>query len=679
MMKFSELEMHPDLRRGIDEAGYIDCMPVQEQVYPHAFAGEDIYAQSQTGTGKTAAFLVSIFQRMMTEDDWRHRKALILAPTRELAAQIEEEAEKLGKYLPIKMASFFGGVSYGPQVDALRNGAQMLVGTPGRIIDLVQQGKMMLGDVGFLVVDEADRMFDMGFVDDLRKLLRYLPSAERRQTYLFSATLNFRVKNLAWEYMHEPKEIVIAAENVTVDMVTQELYHVGAHEKMRVLLGILEREKPKSALIFCNQKFMVEEVARRLGINGVECEFIMGDLPQSQRLKIIDNLKAGRIEILVATDVAARGLDVEALDLVVNYDVPLDAESYVHRIGRTARAGKAGKAVTLACEKFIYGLPAVEKYIEMKLPVFPVTEELLIEDKSATLRFGHSRERARDAGSRDRHRAGGERGPRREREHERGHSGSPSRRPERGGETRAAEPRRDEVRPLGARPQGADARGPREDRGQRDNRGRGDGRGRENASGPAPRVAFVDASGDNPYSVSADERMKRYKEKYAGPGSAQEGAKAGAEGGAGRGKTAGGERNRRGEGRGGEGRRGERGPRTEGAHDAGRDDGKASGGREAPRDGGKRRDGRPQAQGQGQGRGAGQQRDDGRGPRRDARGGSPEAAGRQRNAQAGQGRRQNQARKPAATAAKPAASQPKTGLVGKLLGALGFGKKKDRD
>ncbi len=676
-MKFSELEMHPDLRRGIDEAGYVDCMPVQEQVYPHAFKGEDIYAQSQTGTGKTAAFLVSIFQRMMTEEDWRHRKALILAPTRELAAQIEEEAQKLGRHLPIKMASFFGGVSYGPQVDALRNGAQMLVGTPGRIIDLVQQGKMMLGDVGFLVVDEADRMFDMGFVDDLRKLLRYLPSAERRQTYLFSATLNFRVKNLAWEYMHEPKEIVIAAETVTVDMVTQELYHVGAHEKMRVLLGILEREKPKSALIFCNQKFMVEEVARRLGINGVECEFIMGDLPQSQRLKIIDNLKAGRLEILVATDVAARGLDVEALDLVVNYDVPLDAESYVHRIGRTARAGKAGKAVTLACEKFVYGLPAVEKYIEMKLPVFPVTEDLLKEDKSAELRFGHSRERARDGASRDRHRAGGERGPRREREHERGRSGAPRQRPERGGEGRAAEPRRDEGRPQAASPRGADVRGPREERGQREERGRRDGRGRGNAPSPTPRVTFTEASGDNPYSVSADERMKRYKEKYAGPGSAPEGAKAGAEGAqgpGGRGKTAGGDRNRRGEGRGGEDRRDGRGPRAEGARDGrGRGDGKPADGRDGSRGEGKRRDGRAPAQGQGlNGR---------RGPEADARGTrgpAPSDGRRDRNAPAGQGRSRNQDRRPAAAAAKPAA-QPKPGLVGKLLGVFGLGRKKNKD
>ena len=290
-MDYSELNMHPDLARGVAEAGYVTCMPVQAAVFPHAFAGEDIYAQSQTGTGKTAAFLISIFQRIMTDSASRTRKVLILAPTRELAVQIEDETKKLGTYLPISIGSFYGGVSYGPQLDKLRDDVQMLIGTPGRIIDLVQQGKMMLRDVGFLVVDEADRMFDMGFIDDLRKLLRYLPGPKERQTFLFSATLNFRIKNLAWEYMDEPKEILIQAETVTVDLVTQELYHVGADEKFRLLLGILARDKPASALIFCNQKFMAEEIARRLGINGYSCEYIMGDLPQSKRLQVIDALK----------------------------------------------------------------------------------------------------------------------------------------------------------------------------------------------------------------------------------------------------------------------------------------------------------------------------------------------------------------------------------------------------
>jgi ATP-dependent RNA helicase RhlB len=284
-------------------------------------------------------------------------------------------------------------------VDMLRADVQIIVGTPGRIIDLLQQGKMLFKDVGFLVIDEADRMFDMGFIDDLRKLLRYLPKAEQRQTYLFSATLGLRVKDLAWEYMHEPKEISIEPEHVTVDLVTQELYHVGGHEKLPLLMGLLERERPESCLVFCNQKFMVEELARRLKVNGFDCEFIMGDLPQSKRSEVIERLKAGKIRILVATDVAARGLDVEALQLVVNYDVPEDAESYVHRIGRTARAGKAGKAITLACEKFVYGLYAIEKYLGSKIPVMPFDESLLLADRSSGIRF--SRDRGGEGRSRD--------------------------------------------------------------------------------------------------------------------------------------------------------------------------------------------------------------------------------------------------------------------------------------
>ncbi len=515
-MDYSELNMHPDLARSVADAGYITCMPVQAAVFPHAFAGEDIYAQSQTGTGKTAAFLISIFQRIMTDPASRHRRVLILAPTRELAVQIEAEAQKLGKHLPISMGSFYGGVAYGPQIDMLRDDVQVIIGTPGRIIDFVEQGKMLLRDVGFLVVDEADRMFDMGFIDDLRKLLRYLPPPKERQTFLFSATLNFRIKNLAWEYMDEPQEIVIEAESVTVDLVTQELYHVGSDEKFRVLLGLLARDKPKSALIFCNQKFKAEEISRRLGINGYECEYIMGDLPQAKRLQVIERLKAGQLSMLVATDVAARGLDVNALDMVINYDVPADPESYVHRIGRTARAGAAGKAITLACEKFVYGLPAIEKYIEVKIPVFPVSPELFGEDKSSGIRFGHAHDRARPGSDRvagrggssyggsahgDRHgrpaqEHGARRGPAGHGERssspggrEAGYAGRGSTQGSRGQATRAPQ--------SGPRPDRPDLRRPPE----------------QARPSEATRPVQV---GRDPYAVSSDERMKRYKDKYSG-------------------------------------------------------------------------------------------------------------------------------------------------------------------
>jgi len=397
-MEFKKFNLHSDLQKGIDEAGYITCMPVQEQVLTHAFgegrasqddghASQDLYVQSQTGTGKTAAFLIVIFQRMLTEEQIYKKKALIMAPTRELAVQIEEEAKMLGKYLPFKTGSFYGGVGYAQQEKLLRENAQILVGTPGRVLDLNKSGRMNLMDIAFLVLDEADRMFDMGFYPDLRKLIRVVPSADRRQTMLFSATLNAWVKNLAWEYTKKPFEIEIKPEIITVEEVTQILYHVPSEEKMPLLLGIIQREQPESMIIFCNTKKNTEIVAKRLKINGYDCEFIIGDLPQSKRLKIIDDVKAGKIKTLVATDVAARGLDIESLAMVINYDLPVEAENYVHRIGRTARAGKTGKAITLSSEQDVYELPAIERYIGKKIPSEIAGQELYARDKSAGQRI----------------------------------------------------------------------------------------------------------------------------------------------------------------------------------------------------------------------------------------------------------------------------------------------------
>ena len=381
-MEFSELNLHPELQRGLFEAGYLTCMPVQEQVLKHAFNGQDLYVQSQTGTGKTAAFLVVIFQRLLTEDMLHGKKAIIMVPTRELAVQVEEEAKLVGKYLPFKTGSFYGGVSYTQQTALLRDNVQVMVGTPGRVLDLNQSGQMNLMEISFLVLDEADRMFDMGFYPDLRKLIRAVPPADRRQTMLFSATLNSWVKNLAWEYTKNPFEIAIEPETVTVEEVKQILYHVSSTDKMKLLLGILKKENPESVLIFCNTKRYAEIVAKRLRLNGLTCEFIMGDLPQSKRLKIIEDIKSGKLRVLVATDVAARGLDIEDLALVVNYDLPNESENYVHRIGRTARAGKTGLAITLASEQDVYELPAIERYIGRKIPSETAAEDLLAEDRS---------------------------------------------------------------------------------------------------------------------------------------------------------------------------------------------------------------------------------------------------------------------------------------------------------
>ena len=381
-MKFNELNLHPDLQRGTADAAYVVCMPVQEQVLKNAFGGQDLYVQSQTGTGKTAAFLIVIFQRLLTEPLLNGKKAIIMVPTRELAVQVEEEAKILGKYLPFKVGSFYGGVGYAQQQKLLKDNVQILVGTPGRVLDLNESGYMNLMEIAFLILDEADRMFDMGFYPDLRKLIKVVPPAERRQTMLFSATLNAWVKNLAWEYTQNPFEIEIAPETVTVDIIEQVIYHVPKENKMKLLLGIFEREKPESAIIFCNTKKFTEIIAKRLQINGYDCEFIIGDLPQHKRLKIIDDIKGGRINYLIATDVAARGLDIEDLALVVNYELPTEAENYVHRIGRTARAGKSGKAITLVSEQDVYELPAIEKYIGKKIHSEIAGEDLYGEDKS---------------------------------------------------------------------------------------------------------------------------------------------------------------------------------------------------------------------------------------------------------------------------------------------------------
>jgi ATP-dependent RNA helicase RhlB len=379
-MEFSTLALHSDLKMGLAEAGFVSAMPVQEQVIANAFSGRDLYVQSQTGTGKTLAYLIVIMQRLISEPALTGRKALIMVPTRELAVQVEEEARILGRHLPFRTGSFYGGVGYVAQQQSLRDEAQILVGTPGRVLDLNGSGYMNLMNIAFLVLDEADRMFDMGFYPDLRKLVKVVPPADRRQTMLFSATLNTYVRNLAYEYTKDPIEIEIEPEHITVNEIEQVLYHVPSGDKMRLLLGILRREKPESAIIFCNTKRYTETIAKRLHENGIRCEFISGDLPQQKRLSIIDSLKAGKLRFLVATDVAARGLDIEGLALVVNYDLPVETENYVHRIGRTARAGKTGKAVSFASEQDVYELAGIEKYLGNKIPSRIASEDMYGED-----------------------------------------------------------------------------------------------------------------------------------------------------------------------------------------------------------------------------------------------------------------------------------------------------------
>lgn len=386
MMKFAEFDLDDQIIQSLDNAGYSECMPVQARTLEHTLQGKDVFVQSQTGTGKTAAFLVSVFS-MLRNDTLRGKKALIIAPTRELAAQIEKEAILLGDNLNLGICSFYGGVGYGRQEHYLKMGVDIMIGTPGRILDFKKSGKIDFKQIGIFVVDEADRLFDMGFLHDITTMFRSLRPASERKTMLFSATLSREVRMIAREYMNNPVEIELTPEKITVDAIAQELFHVSKDEKINLLLGILKKEKPKNALIFTNMKEEARIVAERLRHNEYPCEFLSGDLPQGKRSRILEEVKCGKISLLVATDVAARGIHINNLELVINYDIPEHCENYVHRIGRTARAGKTGKAITLACEDYIHGLKPIEQLTNCKIPVSFADSDYFVEDSSADMSF----------------------------------------------------------------------------------------------------------------------------------------------------------------------------------------------------------------------------------------------------------------------------------------------------
>lgn len=487
-MKFTELQLHQDLLRGIESAGYVECTPVQEQVLQAALDGADLYVQSQTGTGKTAAFLISIIQQLLARGGVAGKKALVMVPTRELAVQVEEEARTLISGTSLKTGSFYGGVGYNKQTALLKESVDIIIGTPGRVIDLQESGTMDLSQVAFLVVDEADRMFDMGFYPDLRKLIKVLPKTQDRQTMLFSATLNTYVKNLAWEYTENPVEITIEAQQITVEEIDQQLLHVSSDAKMRLLLGILQSEKPESVIVFCNTKRSCEVVAKRLQYNGIESEFIIGDLPQSKRLQVLDSFKRGSLKCLVATDVAARGIDVDDLAMVVNYDLPNESENYVHRIGRTARAGKSGKAYTFCSEQDVYNLVPIERYLGHSIPSSVAYEDMMVEDKSSSIYI-----RTGDYGEDERC---GRRG-------------------------RREGDRRDGVRHGDRRREGG--RGAVEGRGSGEGQNRGNRRrGKDTYRGEAGGRTYSrdgrQSAGDTQdlSGLTFDQRMKVYKEKYGG-------------------------------------------------------------------------------------------------------------------------------------------------------------------
>ncbi len=405
-MKFTELEIHPDLMRAIDELGFTDLTPIQEKSLKPALDGRDIAGISQTGTGKTVAFLLPILHRIMTED-LAAPAALIIAPTRELCLQISEEAEHLTKHHPISVCAVYGGEGYERQEARLRENPAVIAATPGRLIDYIRQGKLNMGNLKFLVLDEADRMFDMGFIRDIRFIMKRAP--EGVQTMLYSATLSYYVIRLAGEYMKDPEEVRIEAETVAIDKIEQQLLHLGRDEKRNYLANqILRAENPR-AIVFTNLKIMVPNIVNNLRAFGIAAVGISSLLDQKKRVRLLKEFKLGKFSVLVATDVASRGLDVDDVTHVFNYDLPMDGESYVHRIGRTARAGKSGISISYCSESDYEALPKIERYLGQKIPVIPLDETMLGRPPGEFVPFG---EPMRDGtGQRDRERDGRRRGP----------------------------------------------------------------------------------------------------------------------------------------------------------------------------------------------------------------------------------------------------------------------------
>ncbi|HWC64636.1 MAG TPA: DEAD/DEAH box helicase [Thermoanaerobaculia bacterium] len=364
-------DLPESVRLGIADAGFRYATPIQERVLSLALAGRDVAGQAQTGTGKTAAFLISGMTRLLRRpapESRRGPRLLAVAPTRELAQQIRDDAEKLGVHTGLSILAVFGGVDYRKQRDALRLHPDILIGTPGRLLDYEGQGATSFRDVEVLVIDEADRMFDMGFIRDLRKIFRRCPPYDRRQSMLFSATLSPRVMELAYEHMNDAVRVEVEPERVTARGIRECLYHVPSHEKLSLLLGLLERDRWERTLIFVNRKTTAAELVAALSANGYPVSALAGNVKQQRRMKILQEFKEGRASALIATDVASRGLHIEGVTHVVNYDLPQDPEDYVHRIGRTARAGAEGDAISFADEEYVFSLDSIEKLIGRRIP-----------------------------------------------------------------------------------------------------------------------------------------------------------------------------------------------------------------------------------------------------------------------------------------------------------------------
>jgi ATP-dependent RNA helicase RhlB len=379
---FESFALAPSLMQGIRDAGFTFCTPIQAQTLPLALTGRDVAGQAQTGTGKTAAFLVAMYQALLTQPAPSNRnttsiRALIVAPTRELAVQIHHDAEILGRHCGFRQAVVFGGVDYDKQRRQLEDGVDVLIGTPGRLIDYFKQHIFDMRHAQVLVLDEADRMFDLGFIADIRYLMRRLPHPEKRQSMLFSATLSHRVLELAYEHMNNPELVRIEPDKMTADRVRQIMYYPSMEEKLPLLIGLLRQFEARRTMIFVNTKRVAERLESTLRANGLHAQALSGDVPQNKRLKFLRDFHNGELAVLIATDVASRGLHIPDVSHVFNFDLPQDAPDYVHRIGRTARAGTDGDAISFACEEYAVALPEIESYLGHKIPSAPISPELL--------------------------------------------------------------------------------------------------------------------------------------------------------------------------------------------------------------------------------------------------------------------------------------------------------------
>ncbi|OWY39156.1 RNA helicase [Xenophilus sp. AP218F] len=374
-MLFSELGLSPEILRAIEEQGYSQPTPIQEKAIPLVLSGRDLLAAAQTGTGKTAAFMLPILERLKkfantsVSPAMHPVRALVISPTRELADQIGENVKSYTKYLPLRATTVYGGMNMDPQTQELRRGVEILIATPGRLLDHIQQKTVQLNKVEVLVLDEADRMLDMGFIQDIRKIMSLLP--KERQTLLFSATFAPEIKRLSNDFMKSPQTVEVARQNATNDQVEQIVYQVDGFKKRQFLAHLIRQREMSQVIVFCKTKLSADQLSRDLKREGLQAEAIHGDKAQSARLETLAAFKEGSLRVLVATDVAARGLDISELPYVVNFEMPNAPEDYVHRIGRTGRAGAKGVAISLMAPEETRQHEAIEKLTKQTLTPLP--------------------------------------------------------------------------------------------------------------------------------------------------------------------------------------------------------------------------------------------------------------------------------------------------------------------